>query len=71
MPARIQTQSTYGYHNYHGVHVEISEYDFNTTMMPWLDLHIKDSQYHIVPNNVIWFKNYKDRTLFLLRFSDC
>lgn len=71
MYLRTQTTPTSGYYNYHGVRVyELTQHQFITHLKPWFDAHVQPGDYHLVPDNIVWFRYSRDQLQFLLRFAD-
>jgi hypothetical protein len=72
MYLRTQILPTQGYYNYHGVRIyELTERMFFTEILPWLALHVgqTNSDYYLVGQNIIWFKQQKHQLQFLLTFG--
>jgi len=72
MYLRTQILPTHGYYNYHGVRVyELTEYIFFARIKPWLDQHVgqPNTDYYLVDQNIVWFKQQKHQLEFLLTFG--
>ena len=66
-----QTTPTSGYYNYHGVRVhELTQHQFITHLKPWFDTHVHPGDYHLVSNNIVWFRHSRDQLQFILSFSN-